>query len=152
MQKLNASGKEYVMAGSTARWQGGLEFSVDQDGHAFTIDGSEEFGGRDRGPRPKNLLLTALIGCSGMDVVSILEKMKIRDFGLTISAHGEYTREHPRIFEYINIHYVFTGKELPRSKLHRAVTLSQEKYCGVTAILGKTAQINHEIIIRDTDG
>lgn len=137
------------MARSIAVWQGGLEFFIEQDNHTFTIDGSSEFGGRDKGPRPKNLLLTALIGCTGMDVVSILRKMKVEDFALTVSANGEYTEEHPRIFKFINIEYRFKGDNLPEKQIERAVSLSQDRYCGVSAILGKTVDLKHEIVIED---
>jgi len=135
------------MPESTAVWQGGLEFSVSQDDHEFTIDGSAEFGGRNRGPRPKNLILTALIGCTGMDVVSILEKMKIRDYGLTVTARGEYTEEHPKVFRYIKIEYRFTGEDLPLSKIERAVNLSREKYCGVSEMLRGKMELTYDIIL-----
>ncbi len=135
------------MPSSTAVWQGGLEFSVNQDDHEFTIDGSAEFGGRDSGPRPKNLILTALIGCTGMDVVSILEKMKIRDYKLTVRASGEFTEEHPKIFRYIKIEYKFVGEDLPLSKIERAVELSQDKYCGVTEMLRGKMELSFDIIL-----
>lgn len=130
-----------------ASWRDGLEFTVNQDGHEFTIDGSPEFGGHDRGPRPKNLLLTALAGCTGMDVVSILKKMKIVDYSLVITAEGEYTKEHPKVFRKLNVHFSFTGPDLPRDKLDRAVELSQEKYCGVSAMLKHTAEIGCTITV-----
>jgi putative redox protein len=132
-----------------AEWRDGLAFSVLQDGHEFIIDGSAEFGGQDLGPRPKNLLMTALAGCTGMDVVSILRKMKIDDYRLTVEVQGEYTEEHPKIFRSLNIRYLFDGDYLPPDKIERAVTLSQEKYCGVTAILGESVDIGFEIVLND---
>ena len=138
------------MSVSTAGWLGGLAFSVEQDGHQFIIDGSEKFGGEDRGPRPKNLLLTALIGCTGMDVVSILKKMKVENFTLTVSASGEYTEDHPRVFKFINIEYLFRGNKLPEKKIERAVLLSQDRYCGVSAMLRSSVQMNHNIVIEDS--
>ncbi len=131
-----------------ATWQNGLEFAVTQDGHRFTIDGSSEFGGHDRGPRPKNLLLSALAGCTGMDVVSILGKMKITDYTLNVEASGEYTEDHPKVFSSLGIRYLFRGDDLPRPKIERAVELSQEKYCGVSAMLRQTAEIDFEIVIQ----
>lgn len=138
------------MAESTAMWLGGLAFSVEQDDHKFIIDGSEEFGGEDRGPRPKNLLLTALIGCTGMDVVSILKKMKIENYTLTVSASGVYTEDHPRVFKFIDIEYFFSGNMLPEKKIERAVSLSQDRYCGVSAMFRDSFQLNHNIIIENT--
>jgi len=133
------------MTVSTAEWRGGLEFSVQQDGHVFTIDGSREFGGRDRGPGPKNLLLTALIGCSGMDVVSILRKMKIEDYSLRVTARGTLTEDHPRIFSSISVLFSFTGPNLPESKLRKAVELSRDRYCGVWAMLNHSSEISYSI-------
>lgn len=138
------------MAVSTAMWLGGLAFSVEQDSHKFIIDGSEEFGGKDRGPRPKNLLLTALIGCTGMDVVSILKKMKVENYNLTVIASGEYTEDHPRVFKFINIEYLFRGNKLPEKEIERAVSLSQDRYCGVTAMFRDSFQLNHKIVIENT--
>lgn len=137
------------MLTSTAVWQGGLEFSINQDDHEFTIDGSAEHGGQDQGPRPKNLLLTALIGCTGMDAVSILEKMKVKDFELTVKASAETTEKHPKIFKCVKIEFVFTGKDLPRNKIERAVSLSQEKYCGVSEMLSGKVELSYDIIIKE---
>jgi len=139
------------MPSVTAEWQEGLEFTVQQDGHTFTIDGSSEFGGRDRGPRPKNLMLTALAGCTGMDTVSILSKMKITDYRLRIVADGEYTDDHPKVFSSLRLEFIFTGRDLPPDRLRRAVSLSQEKYCGVSAMLRDTADIEYTITVNDRE-
>ena len=139
------------MGNSCATWQGGLTFEMMQDGPRFVIDGPEEFGGRNQGPTPKNLLLSALIGCTGMDVVSILDKMKVRDFGLRLTAEGELTDEHPRTFSSIRIIYRFTGMDLPEDKLEQAVSLSMEKYCGVAAMFTSTTELGYEIIIDEMD-
>jgi putative redox protein len=138
-----------MMEESRAVWNGGLTFTVQQDGHGFILDGSREFGGLDLGPRPRNLLLTALAGCTGMDVVSILGKMKITGFGLEVVVHGEPRAEYPVIFTTITIEYRFRGSDLPREKLERAVTLSQEKYCGVSAMLSKSSEISWSITLLD---
>ncbi|MFP4113503.1 MAG: OsmC family protein [Spirochaetota bacterium] len=124
----------------------GLAFRVDLQGHEFMVDADEQFGGKDRGPRPKALMLSALAGCTGMDVASILGKMQMPydSFALEISA--EQTDEHPKVYREITVRYIFTGSELDRSKIEKAVKLSQEKYCGVSAMLAKTATINTEIV------
>ena len=139
------------MGKSTATWKGGLTFEVEQDGHRFIIDGPEEFGGRDLGPRPKNLLLTALITCTGMDVVSILDKMGVHGFSLRLGAEGDLTEEHPRTFSTISVTYSFTGRDLPDEKIEKAVRLSQEKYCGVSAMLSLGAELTYEIIVNESD-
>jgi len=134
---------------STAVWQGGLEFSMSQDNHEFTIDGAVEHGGHNRGPKPKNLILSALIGCTGMDVVSILNKMKVRDYEFTVRATSESTDTHPKIFKYIKVEYIFKGENLPRAKIERAVDLSESKYCGVSEMLRGKVKLLHEIILKN---
>jgi len=139
------------MAESRAVWSGGLAFEALQDGHRFVIDGGTEFGGRDLGPRPKNLLLTALAGCTGMDVVSILGKMRITEFALEVVVRGEPGTEHPIVFTSISVEYRFRGRDLPPEKLRRAVDLSRERYCGVSAMLSKAVEISHGIVILGPD-
>lgn len=127
------------------RHEGGLRFRMEQDGHTFMLDGAREFGGVDAGPRPKNLLLSSLIGCTGMDVASILKKMKVRNYRLEITAEGKYNDEHPVHFVNIHLTFDFHGKDLPRKKVDHAVELSQEKYCGVTYMLGKAADLTYSV-------
>ncbi len=122
-----------------------MVFRMEQDGHSFKLDASPDWGGADTGPRPKALLLSGLIGCTGMDVVSILRKMKIEGYGLRIRADADYTEEHPTVFRSIHLTYVFSGDDLPVDRIRRAVELSQEKYCGVTAILAHSTGITWEI-------
>jgi len=124
-----------------------LSFDVELDGHTFKIDSAEEFGGKNRGPRPKNFMLVALGGCTGMDVASIMRKMKIPYKGMSVSVSGILTEEHPRHFSKMHITYRIKGKNLDRSKVERAVSLSQEKYCGVTYSYSKAMEITHEIIM-----
>ena len=133
----------------TAAWDGGMAFVASQDGHTIRLDASAELGGRDTGPRPKGLLLTSLAGCTGMDVVSILSKMKVEFTRLSVDVSADLTDVHPKVFSRIHIRYVFEGADIPRDKVEKAVNLSQEKYCGVSAMLGKACAITHEIIIPD---
>jgi putative redox protein len=126
-----------------------MEFRIEQDGHEFVLDSTDDFGGRDAGPRPKALLLSGLIGCTGMDVVSILGKMKVEGFGLEITAEADTTDDHPVVFSAIRLVYVFSGRDLPREKIARAVSLSQEKYCGVSAMLRRVAPLTWEIRYRE---
>lgn len=127
---------------SVVRWTSGLRFDVTQDGAPLVLDGDPAAGEL----RPKALLLSALGGCSGMDVVGILEKMRIPLESLKIEVQAEQTEEHPRVFTGIRIRYVFRGESLPQDKLERAVRLSQEQYCGVWAMLGKAVPITWEIL------
>jgi putative redox protein len=124
-----------------------LSFSVDLQGHTFVVDASAEHGGTDRGPRPKALVLSGLAGCTGMDVASILGKMKMPYDSFALEIDATQTDEHPMVYQTIHIKYIFTGDQLDESKIEKAVKLSQEKYCGVSAMLGKTAEITWEIVI-----
>jgi len=130
-------------------WQSNMAFEATVNGHKIIIDADASGGGNDQGPRPKILLLAGLGGCTGMDVVSMLAKMKIvpEKFWMEISA--EMTDEHPKVYNQIKLVYCFKGNDLPMDKLEKAVNLSKEKYCGVSAMLSKTAEMSIEIKIVD---
>lgn len=132
---------------STATYKGGLAFQISVSGHRFMVDADEQYGGQDLGPKPKPLLLSALGGCTGMDVTSVLHKMKVHDFKLEIEVTGVNAEEHPSIYTDIHINYFFEGEDLPPEKLKRAVELSQTRYCGVSAMLSKAANITHTILV-----
>jgi putative redox protein len=110
------------------------------------MDGSPEFGGEDRGPKPKPLILSALAGCTGIDVVLILKKMKVEFSFFNIEVSAELSQAEPRIFEKIHLIYQFRKGEIADyEKVQKAVSLSQERYCGVSAMLRKAAEISYEI-------
>ncbi|NJL14225.1 MAG: OsmC family protein [Microscillaceae bacterium] len=125
----------------------GMAFEADVNEHTVVMDSETEFGGRDSGPRPKPLLLVSLAGCTGMDVVALLEKMRVSYADFKVEVSGTLTEEHPKYYHKIHIIYRFQGDDLPLDKLEKAVQLSQEKYCGVSAMLSKAAQISHEIVL-----
>ncbi len=129
------------------KWLNKMAFDVELNGHHFTIDANPRFGGENQGPKPKGLLLTSLAGCTGMDVVSILKKMKIEDYQLEINIEGELTEEHPRIYHTINLNFVFKGDQLPEDKIKRAVELSETRYCGVTEMLRRSSKIKTKIFL-----
>ena len=126
-------------------WRDGMAFDAHLDGHTFTIDAEEQFGGRGLGPRPKGLILTSLVGCTGMDVISILRKMRVTVSSFEVSAEARLAAEHPKKLEQIVVTYRFTGADLPIERLQRAVQLSEEKYCGVRATLLPNTEIGTEI-------
>ena len=132
---------------STVAWKSEMSFVSTQDGHDIALDLPLSSGGNDSGARPKTLLLSALAGCTAMDVVSILKKMHVEFSGLKINASADLTEGHPKVFKSIHIKYIFSGKELPQEKIERAVGLSLEKYCGVSAMLNKACPVTHEIIV-----
>jgi len=131
------------------KWNKEMSFNADVNGHNIVLDASETVGGMNRGPRPKPLLLAALGGCTGMDIASMLKKMRVfpEDFDMDIIA--DVSDEHPKIYNEIKIIYTFIGKDLPLEKIEKAVNLSQEKYCAVSAMLGKAAKLSYEIKLRE---
>lgn len=128
-------------------WLENMAFEAEVNGHKFVLDAAAEVGGENRGPRPKPLLLTALAGCTGMDVVSILKKMRVEIEGCNVIVEGDLTEEHPKQFYQMNVIYEFTGKDLPLEKLQKAVSLSEDRYCGVSAMFRKAITITSEIKI-----
>ena len=128
-------------------WRGGMAFDAALDGFAVPIDADAELGGVGHGPRPKGLMLVALCGCTAMDVAAILAKMKIQPDTFEVSAEATLTATHPKVFDHIELRYDFTGADLPADKLQRAVILSQEKYCGVSAMLRPVVQLSRTIYI-----
>ena len=131
----------------TAVNTGGMAFEIEQDGHTFWVDADASVGGENKGPRPKALLLSGLAGCTGMDVASILGKMKVSYETLRIEIEANLTDEHPRVYDSIHLKYILTGENIDSAKVEKAVALSQDKYCGVTAMLGKASTITFEIQI-----
>jgi putative redox protein len=130
-------------------WQGEMAFEADVNGHKIMLDAAAESGGSDKGPRPKPLMLVALAGCTGMDVVSILKKMRVEFDSLRVWVEAEQTEEHPKHYSSMKIIYEFKGKELPLDKLEKAVNLSEERYCGVSAVYKKAMEVITEIRIKD---
>lgn len=126
-------------------WTRGMAFETNISDHHLVLDAHSKFGGENRGPRPKPLLLFSLAGCTGMDVVSLLEKMRVEIDGFKIFVTGELTDEHPKYYHKIHIRYQFSGREINRKKVEKAVNLSQDKYCGVSFMLKKAAEITYEI-------
>jgi putative redox protein len=126
-------------------WQGDMSFETELNGHKLILDASPEGGGGDKGPRPKPLMLIALAGCTGMDVVSILKKMRVELAGLRVWVEAEQTDEHPKQYSSMKVIYEFKGKDLPMDKLEKAVNLSEERYCGVSAVYRKAMPVSTEI-------
>jgi len=127
---------------------GDLSFEIDQFGHKYTLDTKKEFGGTDKGPSPKALLLGGLLGCSGMDVASILKKMHVEYDELLMTAEAEQTEDHPKVYKDIFLEYLIKGKDdLDIEKIKRAVELSMTKYCGVSAMLRKNSPIHYKIFL-----
>jgi len=131
------------------RWLNDLAFEAEVDGHKIYMDTSLEHGGKNTGPRPKPLMMVALAGCTGMDVAAILNKMRENVEELSVEVEGEVTEDHPKRFEEMKVIYRIKGKDISRKNVEKAVRLSKEKYCGVSANYNKAFPIAYEIIIEE---
>lgn len=127
---------------TTTVWKTGHSFNSTQNSSKIEIDAKNGFS-------PKALLLSGLAGCTGVDVVDILEKMRVPFADLQIEAQADQTEEHPRVFKAINLTYHLKTGEENRDKVKKAIDLSLEKYCGVAAMLKKNSPIEYEIIISE---
>ena len=130
-------------------WKGDMAFEAEVNDFKLLMDADEVVGGKNQGPRPKPLTLASLGGCTGMDVISILKKMRVEPEFFNIEISGELTEEHPKYYRKIHLEYQFKGKDLPLDKIEKAVTLSQDRYCGVSELLKKGAELTYEIKILD---
>ncbi|MCK4569848.1 MAG: OsmC family protein [Bacteroidales bacterium] len=128
-------------------WKDNMVFEATVNGFKITLDADDAVGGENQGPRPKPLTLVSLAGCTAMDVISILKKMRVVPEYFNVEVEGELTEEHPKYYHSINIKYIFRGKDLPMNKLEKAINLSQDRYCGVSVMLLKSSKITHEIVV-----
>ena len=122
-----------------------MAFTADINGHKVLMDTTADDGGEDSGPGPKHLMLASLAGCTGIDIVSILNKMKVAFSGFTIGVHAALSAEHPKIYNHVKITYKIKLAEEDKSKMIKAVQLSTEKYCGVFAMFSSFAKMDTEI-------
>ena len=129
----------------STRWLENMSFESEINGHKIIIDAKEEVGGQDRGPRPKPLMLAALGGCTSMDVVSILKKMRVEIKSLNVIVEGELSEEHPKRFLKMHVIYEVEGENLPLDKIQKAVSLSEDQYCGVNAVYKQVMELTSEI-------
>ena len=124
--------------------QEGMCFDVETgSGHHLLLDAAEHNGGQDKGPRPMEMLLVALATCSGMDILAILRKKRQDITAYEVRVLGERTEDHPKIFVEIAVEHIFTGHAIRPEAVQRAIELTEERYCGASAMLGKTAKLTH---------
>jgi len=131
------------------KWIENMAFESVINGHKIRLDAAEESGGENSGARPKPLMLLSLAGCTGMDVVSILKKMRVKYDDLTISVEANMREEHPKYYDEMKVIYHFKGNDLPMDKIQRAVQLSEEQYCGVSALYKMAIPVTTEIRVND---
>ncbi len=131
----------------STKWLGNMAFeSTNPSGLTLKIDASPEDGGEGAGLRPKALMLSGLAGCSGLDVASLIKKMKLEVDDFQIETIGSLTDEHPKYYDRVSIEYHFYGSNLNEAKLQRAVDLSLEKYCGVMEMFRRFAKMDIETV------
>lgn len=133
-----------------AKWVEGMAFLGEAgSGHAVVMDGAPEYGGRNIGIRPMEMLLIGLAGCTGFDVVQILKKGREAVTGCEVEVEAERASEDPKVFTRIHIAYRVSGRGLSQAKAERAVTLSKEKYCSASIMLGATAEMSTSLVVVD---
>jgi len=130
-------------------WKSGMTFEAYLDGFNFFIDADKQFGGENKGPRPKGLTLVSLAGCTAMDVISILQKMRVTVDAFEVATDAVIEENHPKRILEVLIKYSFKGKNIPVDKVKHAIELSQESYCGVSATLKPSVKLSYQIIIND---
>jgi putative redox protein len=128
-------------------WKEGQTFEAEVNGFKIMLDTACEAGGQNLGPRPKQLILVALAGCTGMDVISILRKMKSEPEYFNVAVEADSMDEHPKYFKKINVIYELKGKDINIENVNKAINLSRDRYCSVYAMLKHGAEITYEIRI-----
>jgi len=118
-------------------------------GHALVMDGSSEFGGRNLGVRPMEMLLLGMGGCTQFDVLLILRKARQQVTACVVELEAERAAEDPKVFIRIHAHFIVSGRDLKAQQVERAIRLSAQKYCSASIMLGATAEISHDFEIRD---
>ena len=132
------------------KWVDGMSFLAEAgSGHAVVLDGAPEYGGRNIGIRPMEMLLMGLAGCTAFDVVNILRRGREPVTDCVVEVDADRASEDPKVFTAIRVVYRVTGRGLSRQKVERAVSLSKEKYCSASIMLGATAEITATIEVVD---
>ena len=132
----------------SVNWVNGmLMVGKSHSGHSITMDGPPEIGGDNLGVRPMEMLLLGVAGCTMIDVVTTLKKMRQELTHCETKVNAERADDHPKVFTDIHIHFLVKGNDLDSKKVEKAITLSAEKYCSASIMLGKTASISHDFEI-----
>ena len=129
----------------SVKWiDGMLMVGKSDSGHAVVMDGPPEIGGENLGGRPMEMLLLGMTGCTVIDVVSTLKKMREDVVDCQTQVSADRSEEYPKVFTNIHVHFVLRGKQLNPLKVDKAIKLSAEKYCSASIMIGKTAIITHD--------
>jgi len=130
----------------TTHWKGNMKFESDNpNGHNVLMDAGEAVGGNASGLAPKAMMLSSLAGCSGIDLASLFKKMRVEVDAYHIDVEGNLTEEHPKYYHTVSVQYHFYGKDLPKTKIEKAVNLSVERYCGVMEMFRQFSNVKTSI-------
>ncbi|HEY4549762.1 MAG TPA: OsmC family protein [Bacillus sp. (in: firmicutes)] len=130
---------------SIIKWTGKMSFLAETpSGHQIQMDASEDVGGQNSGARPTELILSAVAGCTGIDIISILQKMRLEPISFQMDIKSDRAENHPKRFTHIHIHYALEG-DLPEEKVVRAIELSNDKYCSVSHSLNAEMTTSYSI-------
>ncbi|SFI27320.1 OsmC family protein [Nitrosomonas sp. Nm34] len=130
------------------KWLDGISFRGEtESGHSISIDGAPDIGGKNLGPRPMELMLLGLGGCSSIDVILILQKSRQQVADCVVEIDSTRASEDPKVFTDIHLHFIVTGKNLNPQQVERAIHLSAEKYCSASIMLRSTVNITHDFEI-----
>jgi len=134
----------------TTTWKNNMLFESDNPhGKNVLMETGPDFGGSNQGLNPKALMLSSIGGCTGLDVLSLLKKMRVELEDFNVVVNGELTTEHPKFYNKVSIDYYFKGTDLNEEKIKKAVTLSEERYCGVIAMFRSFAEVTIAIHINE---
>lgn len=131
----------------TTEYAGGMRFAGDGGGARIVMDAKPEAGGQGEAPTPKEIVLHGLAGCTGMDVAAMLEKRGVAFSGFAIEVEAEQTEAHPKVFKRIAITYRMAAREEDRAAIERCIELSETRFCGVSAMLAKSAEIAWKLVL-----
>jgi len=130
------------------KWVEGMTFiGESESGHAVVMDAAPDVGGRNLGPRPMEMLLLGTGGCSSIDVMLILQKMRQQVSDCHVEIEAERAASEPKVFTKIHLHFVVKGRDIKAEAVEKAVKLSAEKYCSASIMLGATAAMTHDFEI-----
>ena len=133
----------------SAKWEGELKFATEIREHRFIMDSPSNSEAKNMGPSPKELVLAGICGCTGMDIASILNKMRLKIDLCQVNGQTDTTEGHPAIFKKVQLQFIVKGAEVKSEQVMKAVTLSMTKYCGVSAMIDQQSPIVYEVFLND---
>lgn len=138
------------MKTARVKWVENLKFIADApSGHTIALDGPPEAGGENTAVRPGELTLVALGGCTAIDVVTMLRKMRIEYDSFEVVVDADPADDYPKVWTRLHVKYIFKGKNIDKDKVKKAIELSENKYCSVSAMCKKTAELTWELVVND---